>query len=52
MPILVFAFFIEILVYLFVSTMLIAGQGLHSYALCRTGTWVCLIFYSGIKAHM
>lgn len=52
MPILVLALYIELFVFIIVSAVLIAGQGLVDYALCRAGTWVCLMFYTTIKAIM
>ncbi|KAH7385662.1 hypothetical protein BKA66DRAFT_416306 [Pyrenochaeta sp. MPI-SDFR-AT-0127] len=33
-----------------ISAVMVAGQGLHNYALCFAGTWVCLMFYTSIKA--
>ncbi|KAH7414417.1 hypothetical protein DE146DRAFT_34835 [Phaeosphaeria sp. MPI-PUGE-AT-0046c] len=39
------------LVFIFITTaaVLVAGQGLTTFDLCRAGTWVCLISYTFIK---
>ena len=52
MPILVLGLYIEVLIFIMVSVVLVAAQGLYNYALCRAGTWVCLMFYTTIKAIM
>jgi hypothetical protein len=49
---LVLVLYILVLGFIICSTVLVAGQGLNTYALCNAGTWVCLIFYTFIKATM
>jgi hypothetical protein len=34
------------------SAVMVAGQGLHTHALCVGGTWICLIFYTLAKGIM
>ncbi|KAF1837226.1 hypothetical protein BDW02DRAFT_577321 [Decorospora gaudefroyi] len=47
---LVLTLYVLVLMFIICSAVLVAGQGLYTHALCRAGTWVCLIFYTFIKA--
>lgn len=46
---LVLVIFVQILLFLVVTSVLITGQGLRSYSLCRGVSWTCLIGYSFTK---
>ncbi|KAI4708383.1 hypothetical protein J4E89_007007 [Alternaria sp. Ai002NY15] len=50
MSALVFMLYVLVLMFIICSAVLVAGQGLYTYELCVAGTWVCLIFYTLIKA--
>jgi len=52
MSALVFMLYVLVLMFIICSAVLVAGQGLYTYELCVAGTWVCLIFYTLIKAIM
>lgn len=52
MSALVFMLYVLVLMFIICSAVLVAGQGLYTYELCVAGTWVCLIFYTFIKAIM
>jgi hypothetical protein len=39
-----------VLAFVFAAAVLVAGQGLETFSLCRAGIWVCLILYTFIKA--
>ncbi|KNG51420.1 hypothetical protein DDE82_000738 [Stemphylium lycopersici] len=39
-----------VLLFIIISDVLVAGQGLYTHTLCVVGTWICLMFYTGIKA--
>ncbi|KAL1792120.1 hypothetical protein ACET3X_009871 [Alternaria dauci] len=50
MSTLVLMMYVLVLMFIICSAVLVAGQGLYTYGLCVAGTWVCLIFYTFIKA--
>ncbi|KAL6155653.1 hypothetical protein ACJQWK_05579 [Exserohilum turcicum] len=50
MSLLVVFLYILVFIFIIVSDTLVSGQGLHTESLCMAGTWVCLCFYTLIKA--
>ena len=52
MSTLVLMLYVLVLMFIICSAVLVAGQGLYTYGMCLAGTWVCLIFYTFIKAIM
>lgn len=52
MSLLVVFLYILVFIFIIVSDTLVSGQGLHTESLCMAGTWVCLCFYTLIKATM
>ncbi|KAF2833230.1 hypothetical protein CC86DRAFT_376436 [Ophiobolus disseminans] len=46
---LVLVIYTLVLIFIILSAVLVAGQGLHNFRLCVAGTWVCLILYTFTK---
>lgn len=46
---LVLALYSIVMSFIVCSAVMVAGQGLHTNALCIGGTWICLIFYTFAK---
>jgi hypothetical protein len=44
--------YVLVMMFIICSAVLVTGQGLYTHALCVAGTWVCLMFYTSIKAVM
>jgi hypothetical protein len=49
---LVLSIYSLVLTFVFASAVLVAGQGLKTFSLCRAGIWVCLVLYTFTKAAM
>jgi hypothetical protein len=49
---LVLALYFVVMSFIVCSAVMVAGQGLHTKALCIGGTWICLIFYTFAKGIM
>lgn len=47
--ILVLIIYTLVLIFIILSAILVAGQGLQTYKLCVAGTWVCLLLYTFTK---
>lgn len=52
MSILVLIIWILVLVLIILSTVLVSGQGMFNFQLCKAGTWVCLVLYCMTKLHI